>query len=445
MAGYIIERTSGEKFDDYVDNHIFKPLGMMHTTFRQPLPDALKDLMSGGYTVASGEAKPFEVVQAAPAGSASSTANDMARFMLAHLADGELDGVRILKPETAQFMHARQFANLPDMNAMCVEFYEENRNGQRIIGHAGDTQYFHSDLHLIPEAKVGFFVSYNSLGKTENSPRIVLWHAFLDRYFPYQLPTATPVSTASQDSATVAGRFEASRRPETTIVKVLDALGELEIKRNDDGTISAPEFKYLSGQPRKFAEIGPMMFRDVDDQDRLAFKRDDTGRLILVIDYPFEVEMRPHWTENSSLDLPILIGACVIFALAILLWPVAALIRKFYGIKLDLTDEQRSLRKWIRIVSIVDLLFLGAYIGFFAIGESHLAIFYPKYNSVIRLIQLVGWLGDFIGIFVVVRILGGLMNQRWLSRLAHGAVALACLGFIWFVYVWNMLHWSLHY
>lgn len=445
MAGYIIERVSGEKFDDYVDSHIFKPLGMMHTTFRQPLPDALKNLMSDGYVVASGPAKPFEVVQATPAGSASTTANDMARFMIAHLEGGELDGVRILKPETVQFMHQRQFANLPDMNAMCVEFYEENRNGQRIIGHAGDTEYFHSDLHLIPAARVGFFVSYNSLGKTEISPRTALWHAFLDRYFPYQVPAPAAVSTARQDSATVAGRYESSRRAETTILKVLTAFGELQVKRNDDQTISVPEMKDLSGQPKKFAEIGAMMFRDLNDQDRLAFKRDDTGRLILVIDYPFEVAQRSGWSENMSLEMPILIGSCIIFAVVLLLWPVAAVIRRFYGIKLDLSEQQRSLRKWIRIVSIIDLAFLGAFIGFFSIGESHLEIFYPKFNGLIRLIQVIGWAGDIVGIIVILRILSALTNQRWLSRVSYSLAGLACAGFIWFLYVWNMLHWSLRY
>jgi CubicO group peptidase (beta-lactamase class C family) len=38
LGGYIVERVSGEPFVDYVDNHIFKPLGMTRSTYRQPLP-----------------------------------------------------------------------------------------------------------------------------------------------------------------------------------------------------------------------------------------------------------------------------------------------------------------------------------------------------------------------------------------------------------------------
>ncbi len=69
LAGYIVQRVSGMPFDDYIDKNILTPLGMHHTTFRQPLPDDLKPLMSQGYNKASQPAKDFEFVQAWPAGS----------------------------------------------------------------------------------------------------------------------------------------------------------------------------------------------------------------------------------------------------------------------------------------------------------------------------------------------------------------------------------------
>ena len=109
LAGYIVERVSGEPFDDYVERHIFAPLGMRNSTFRQPLPAQLRPMMATGYQQASGEPVPFEIVGPAPAGSLSSTGADMARFMIAHLNGGELDGQRILQAETARHdaQHAR--------------------------------------------------------------------------------------------------------------------------------------------------------------------------------------------------------------------------------------------------------------------------------------------------------------------------------------------------
>jgi len=95
----------------------------------------------------------------------------MTHFMIAHLQNGRYGSVQILKPETAVQMHQRQPGWPASMDAMALGFYEESRNGQRIIGHGGDTQWFHSDLHLLLDANVGFFVSYNSAGKDEVSPR----------------------------------------------------------------------------------------------------------------------------------------------------------------------------------------------------------------------------------------------------------------------------------
>ena len=146
LAGYIVSRVSGMPFEEYIEKNIYQPLGMTHATFRQPLPDNLKPFMSEGYDKASDPAKSFEVGEAGPAGGMSVSAADMTKYMIAHLQNGEYNGARILKPETAQLMHSRTFGLVPEMNGMAYGFIEEARNGHRIIGHGGDTQWFHSDM-----------------------------------------------------------------------------------------------------------------------------------------------------------------------------------------------------------------------------------------------------------------------------------------------------------
>jgi CubicO group peptidase (beta-lactamase class C family) len=99
LAGYVVERLSGQSFDDYVDRHIFRPLDMLHSTFAQPIPAAWEKNMSKGYILASDEKPyPFEFIEIAPAGSLSATATDMAHFMIAHLNEGRYGDAAILKP-----------------------------------------------------------------------------------------------------------------------------------------------------------------------------------------------------------------------------------------------------------------------------------------------------------------------------------------------------------
>ncbi|MGH8146764.1 MAG: serine hydrolase domain-containing protein, partial [Rhodanobacteraceae bacterium] len=233
LAGYIVQRVSGEPFDTYVENHVLKPLGMTHSTFRQPLPAVLRGDLATGYITATGKTiVPFEPVQAWPAGSLTSSATDMARFMIMQLQNGQFDGASILPVATAKLMHSHQYSAAPGMNGYDLGFYQENRNGLRIIGHGGDTIAFHSDLHLLLDKDVGIFMSFNSAGKAPNgtaeSVRTELFRAFLDRYFPYQPPVQATVAKPQRDAARVAGWYWSSRR-ENSALRLLFMLGQVHV------------------------------------------------------------------------------------------------------------------------------------------------------------------------------------------------------------------------
>jgi CubicO group peptidase (beta-lactamase class C family) len=447
LAGYIVERVSGQPFDDYVEAHILTPLGMAHSTFRQPLPDSLRPLMSQGYELASDPPKPFELIGAAPAGSASVSAVDMTRFMIAHLQDGEFQAIRILRTETARLMHSRQLENVPEMNAMALGFYEETRNGHRIIGHGGDTLRFHSDLHLILDAGVGFFISYNSAGKREIRGREAVWQAFLDRYYPYPVPDAPIVAKAAEDARAVLGHYISSRRPETSLFAVVNVLDEWQVSSNEDGSISVDKLRDLNGQPKHFREIAPFMFREVTGQARIAFKRDDSGRLVLAIDFPPFVFQRARWYESAALNLPWIALSVLTLLLTVLLWPVAALVRRHYRQSLALDPRERRLRLWVRVVCLVNLAFFGAFTGFLLLGSSHVGLLTSRSDPWLRLIQVVGWvgaLGTGVALYNGFRSWAKPKRSLW-SRIGDTLIAIACSGAVAFAFQWNMLAGSLAY
>ena len=217
LEGYIVQRVSGEKFDDYLDKHIFQPLGMNNSTFRQPLPEQFKEQMATGYNVASGPPGYFELVGPAPAGSIATTGADMGRFMIAWMHAFNGTESPLLGHEAAQRMQTTMLRAVPPTQGMAVGFFERDRNGHRVREHGGDTQFFHSRLAMFMDDDVGIFMSFNSSGKDGAVYKIRedLFAAFADRYFPAQTPEIAKAPEAAAHAQLVSGRYASSRRAES--------------------------------------------------------------------------------------------------------------------------------------------------------------------------------------------------------------------------------------
>jgi CubicO group peptidase (beta-lactamase class C family) len=450
LAAYMVQRVSGEPFDDYVDNHFFKPLNMTRATFRQPLPESLKPFISNGYDLGSGKAKPFEYVEVAPAGSLSASAESMSHWMIMHLQNGRYGDVQILKPETAVQMHARQEGWPAGMNAMALGFYEQNMNGHRVIAHGGDTEAFHSDLLLILDANTGLFVSYNSAGRPDHGDnRGDLFVKFMDRYFPGAPSNEPTLSTAAADAQSVAGPYKISRRFETNIMAMTAMLGEAKFVADPkDNTIYLDGFfKKENGQPRHFREIGPMLFRSVDGPEKFAFVKDSNGRLVAYLDYPFMVFQQVDGALDKQMFNYVVIGFGVaMVVLTILMWPVAAILRKHYQRPLGLDDSARKWRRLVKLVCFIDIAYL---VGLVLVTQS-----LEKPGGLgaggdwkLHLWQVIGVLGG-VGalIAIVAAIKSWTDSQQWLwHKIWNTLLAAGCIVFFWFLVHWHLLNFNLRY
>jgi len=324
---------------------------------------------------------------------------------------------------------------------MAYGFYEESRNGRRIVGHAGDTIAFHSDLHLIPDTGVGFFVSYNSGGKGEISQRTILWEAFLDRYYPFTPTAAQVLDSAKEDAAAVSGTYMLSRRSDTSFFKAASLLGEATVAANEDGTIQVAALTEPSGQPKRWQEVAPMTFRDVNGQDLLIFNRDHNGNMQLILPYPFMVFQRVGLWENSTILLPVLGISLLIMLLTLLLTPVAWLVRRHYDHKLVLTPMEKWLRIGVWIVFVLDLIFIGALMGLLVYATSHIEFLSDRGNTWFHIAQVIGILGAIGTLIVLYNAVHAWMskqNRIW-GKLQATILALACIGFLWFAFAGNLL------
>ncbi len=446
LAGYIVQRISGEPFDDYIEQYIFQPLGMTHASFRQPLPPNLAPLMSQGFQLASGGAKPFELVNPAPAGALAVSAMDITHFMIAHLQDGTYNGAQILGPATVTEMHSRQYAPDPHVNGFCLGFYEDSRNGHRVIAHGGDTIYFHSDLHLIPDADVGLFVSYNSAGRGEGG-RAQLYEQFMNRYFPYTPPTPPSVATAAQDARNVSGTYIPSRRSQDNILYPLFLLSEGTVSPGKDGTLITGE-KGLNGQMIEWHEEAPNVWYNPDDpQSLITFDRQPNGRWQMGAEFPAEVLQQVGFTQSKGFVQNSLIAILIVFVLVLILWPISALIRWHYGRQIELSFAERRARRSARLVAILDLLFWMLFAGTIMQANSHLSVLSSHTDWWFRVIQIIGWIGIIATILCVINYLRqiGTQGRWWWAKIQDVIIVLAALMSIWLIVITHVLSFSLKY
>jgi hypothetical protein len=230
-------------------------------------------------------------------------------------------------------------------------------------------------------------------------------------------------------------------------MKVFNVMGQSKIFANADGTVSVSDLKDLNGEAKKFEEIGPLLFRETNGQDLIGFKRDADQKLTLVTDFPPFVFQQATLLQNSMFNIPLIVSSMVVMTLALLIWPISIFTRRHYDRKIGMEGMDRRLWIVVRIVCAIDLIFLGSYAIFFSMAEKDISIVSPASDPLLRLIQVVGWLGcigALVALYNAVR--AWKTPGRWVwSKISETAICLACLGFLCFVFYWNMLHWSLRY
>jgi CubicO group peptidase (beta-lactamase class C family) len=452
LAGYIVQRVSGQPFDDYLEQHVFTPLEMHHSTFRQPLAANLAPLMSQGYKTASEGAKGFEFVGPVPAGSMSATAEDIAHFMIAQLQDGAYRSDRILQVATAEQMHNSPLTLLPPLNRMELGFFETNINGREVIGHLGDTQYFHSALHLFLKENVGFYVSFNSLGKggTAGSLRTALFEGFADRYFPGEIKDdLVDADTAAQHARMMAGQWVASRRSENNFFNIGGFLGQLKLGVSAKGDLSAP-FLGLNGKPREWVEIAPFVWRDRGGHERLAAQIVDGKPVRFSVDLaaPFMMWDRVPWYKNTAWLMPVFligVGSLLLTALA---WPVKAIVRRRYGATLALDPRAMQAYRLSRIGALAILVALASWVGLLALFIVNGNAASDGSDTLLWLVEIVAAVGFLSGCALMLWNLWVVWQgdeRRWPAKLWSIVLVFSALGILWVASAFKLLSFGANY
>ena len=201
VAGALVQAVSGQTWEDFVRENIFKPTGMAdaHTNYDVTAPNAvwLHARLNGPFRGTGDQsilAKGLEAHVSAPAGAINASAVDMAKWMNVQLARGKLpDGKTLFSEEQAdemwnpvvvvpptEFKLPPSMRKMqPDLQTYALGWFVEEYRGHRIVQHSGAVLGALAMQFLIPEKNVGISVTINS--EDTMARRAVAYH-LLDYY-----------------------------------------------------------------------------------------------------------------------------------------------------------------------------------------------------------------------------------------------------------------------
>lgn len=167
VLGDVIAKVSGQSFEEYVKQHIFEPLGMKDSTFlRREVPTALATTPHFGVppVVLSG-AYPYHRAHA-PSSTLHSSAADMCRWLLANLAQGTLEGQRLLRATTYEILWHRVAVTGEETWAerSCLGWFQGTYRERPVVHHGGSDPGYFADKILFPKEQFGVIVMANAYG-----------------------------------------------------------------------------------------------------------------------------------------------------------------------------------------------------------------------------------------------------------------------------------------
>jgi CubicO group peptidase (beta-lactamase class C family) len=438
LAGYLVEVISGEPYAQYVQRRILEPLRMTHSSAIQPLPANLKPDMASGYDAGDPKkptAKDFELIEIAPAGSISATGSDMARYMQMLLNGGELNGQRILKASTLEMMVGPQWRLQPGAVGMGFVFWRELFGGQLVINHGGDTQWFHSEMQLFPQEKLGVFVSVNSTG---GSLRRDLRKALKKAYFKASIPKLEG-EIQVQALQGISGAAYRNLRMEANTFTKLFGLIQLHPKDLGNGQLEM-QGSVVPGQNLTLVQTAPLVYRVAKSpnesqigNDGFSFSRDGQY-MTQESDYTAFERVPP--LENDYLHLGLLAFG-LLSSLGVIL---GAIYRGARGVirRVRKLPPVPSRPRWTGVLAFSSAAAFVLTVILIVMGLSQFVAEVPP------MLYVAGAFSIPAALLTVGLILTSVQSWRknwWntFTRVRYSILAFACVGMVFFLNTWNLL------
>ena len=231
VAAYVVEKITGQRFEDFVQQNLFNPMGMKTATYFEPAPGTATTL----YHPDGRTPFPYSHIIMRPAGAINASANDMAAYLEFDLNRGAANGKQVVpstdidrmeSPKSSWAAKEGLIAGYGLSNFWSVE------DGFVYHGHDGGVDGGLTDMSYMPDYGVGYFFSINSesgdaFEKVGKAVRAYITHSL-------QKPVVPPVAQLPVNAADYAGWYEPDS-PRTEPSHFIGRLVRLSRVRFEDG------------------------------------------------------------------------------------------------------------------------------------------------------------------------------------------------------------------
>ena len=426
LAGAIIEKVKAMPFERYMQNKILSPLNMKQSIFESStaskehsLTQAIGHYWNG---INYNENRKYFIRHGMlPTAGLKTTANDMAKYMIFHLENGENIKSEVLSFESIKKMHSELKRNHPALDSVNYGFWSNKMSGYKSLEHEGVSNGFVSKLSMIPELNLGVFISTNSSSGyqlTNMFTQNIINHFFTSKKVNSKIKNNIDLSKYEGNYLMLWGNSSG-----------IEKLTSMSTKVKIQNSCLAVWIGFEQGQ---WCPIGDQVFVNSSNGERIAFKVDDNDdALMLSHDMVFK---KIGLFENSRFFLLV----CV---LATILSIIILLINLIYRIKN--TESSIKEKIFLRVLGLTATLWSG-FIGslFYTLISastsfiSHVHAVFPDPSTVIG-----QWI--IIGVLCCIVYLIAKIKNYWMQRKDRKFVKIFQSIYIFFLAL--LVIWSLEF
>jgi hypothetical protein len=209
-----------------------------------------------------------------------------------------------------------------------------------------------------------------------------------------------------------------------------------------------PGLTDLNGQPKKWHEVAPLVWREAYGPEQVAVKvdgdrvqmlsADEVGGILVLLPVP--------WQQSGAWILPLVGIATAILALTVLAWPIAAWRRRKRGTPLALSPRELQIYRIARVVALIDIVFLIGWMGIVSAGEADLAAYdghLDVWFYVLHALGFIGAAGALVAIWNGWLAIAG--KRGWKATTWSVGLAASCIAISWFGFAFNLIRLTLLY